>query len=128
MSGATVTVPLTKPITIGKSEITEVELREPTAGDIIEATAESELLMLAPDGPALVPSPTLVGVNVLRRQIVRMGDVKGPAELAHLKRLCPDDLSALQTKADELDKALAAEAVKQTLAVRGRDGEPGGDS
>jgi len=98
----TKTVPLNKPITIGGEECRELILREVGGGDVIEAQEESEKLVMTPDGPALVASPTLVGLNVLRRQVVKVGEkVDGPVDIATLKRLHPLDLNAVQEAADE---------------------------
>ena len=108
-----ITCTLKHGLKIGEDVLREVTLREPRAGDIIEAQEESEKLVLVPrpDGkggdPHLVASPTLVGVHVLRRQIVRIGNVQGPLSLSELKRLHPEDLGLIQARADEIDAAVA---------------------
>lgn len=95
-------------------------IREATAGDMIEATEESERLALTPEGNyILVSSPTLVGINVLRRQIVKLGEYDGPLTLSEMKLLSSVDINLLQGKAQQLDNAGAEE-----IAKRGRgDGE-----
>ncbi|EGJ49052.1 phage tail assembly protein [Desulfocurvibacter africanus] len=126
---ATVTFAIKHGLKVGEDTLSEVLLREPTAGDIIEAQEESEKLVLVPskDGPQpqFVTSPTLVGVNVLRRQIVRIGNVQGPIDLVMLKRLHPEDMGLLNRKADELEAAMLAEITPKTAgqeaAERGRD-------
>ncbi len=114
----------------GKSPLKAVELRAPTAGDVIDAQEESEKLVYAMvDGnlaPTLVTSPSLVGTHVLRRQVVRLGDIHGPIDLAVLKKLHIEDLELLQAKAAELDSALAARAASREVTARGRD-DGGGD-
>jgi phage FluMu protein gp41 len=124
---ATVTIPLTTPIIIGKQECGEVILREAGGGDVIEAQEESEKLIMTVDGPQLVASPTLVGVNVLRRQVVSIGPIKGPVDIVTLKRLSVPDLNAVQRTADDMDKAQALQIFKAELNKRGRDGEHGSD-
>ncbi len=94
----------------------ECELREPTAGDVIEASEDSEKPAMIPNEkgvlePFLITSPTLVGVHTLRRQIVRIGDIPGPLELHDLKRLTPADLNLIQEKAEQLE--IASRAVTQ---------------
>lgn len=110
-------VTLDKGWTIGETVHQEVELREPTAGDLIEATEEGERLVRSPDGGfALVVSEPLVGLHTLRRQIVRVGDYTGEVTLAMLKKLSATDLSLLQEGAQQLDRAML-----QEVASRGRD-------
>ncbi len=120
----TETIPLTKPVTIGKEECHELVLREPTAADIIEAQEESEKLVMTSDGPQLVASPSKVGLGILRRQVVSIGEkVQGPVDVETLKRLSVPDLNAVQNTADAMDKAQAAEALQAKLVERGRTGE-----
>ena len=95
-------------------------LREPTAGDVIDATVESEKLLFTPAGYQLIASPTLVGANVLRRQIVSIGVLQGPLDLDQIKRLHPEDLNILQDAAERLEQA-ASQAVTQ----RGRSDNAG---
>jgi phage FluMu protein gp41 len=118
-------------LVIGEKSLKPVELRAPTAGDVIDAQEESEKLVYAMiDGnlaPTLVTSPALVGTNVLRRQIVCIGDVLGPIDLALLKKLHIEDLELIQGKAGELDQALATRATRE-VTTRGRDDGGGGGS
>jgi phage FluMu protein gp41 len=123
---AEVTVTLVDGLKVGEDVLKDAVLREITAGDIIDAQEESEKLVLTPAGPQLVPSPSLTGLNVLRRQIVRIGNVGGPLDLKMLKRLAPHDLNLLQAEADKLDQAVAAEVSRKTLDSRGRDSGMGG--
>jgi len=113
---ATIVVHLTHGLRVGEDVLFEAEIREATAGDVIEAQEEAEKLMISQGLPVLVPSPTRVGVGLLRRQLARIGDVQGPLALAEIKRLHPDDLQKLQNAAETLDSA-AGEA----LSERGRD-------
>lgn len=111
---------------IGETIHDTYEIREATAGDVIEAMEESEKVVLIPGGdrpePALVLSPTMVGLNTLRRQIVSVGTYQGPLTLGELKRLHPSDLDLLQKEAERLESTpIAAEA-----ASRGRDDGGGG--
>jgi len=66
-----------------------------------------------------------VGVHVLRRQIVKIGNVFGPFELDQLKTLHPEDLNILQFEADKLDAALATEITAEATQQRGRSDQPG---
>lgn len=122
---ATLDIKLKHGLKVGNDLLRDAVLREVTAGDIIEAQEESEKLVYAVDGgklvPILVASPTLVGIHVLRRQIVRIGKVEGPIDLVLIKKLNPIDLDALQKKADELDGAAEGEAASREVTQRGRD-------
>ena len=103
---STVKVTLQKGLKIGDVVHKEAEIREATAGDMIEATEESERLVLTPEGNyMLVASPTLVGLNTLRRQIVKVGASDGPLTLAEMKMLSGGDINLLQQKAAQLEDA-----------------------
>lgn len=114
---STVKVTLHKGLKIKDVYHKEAQLREATAGDMIDATEDSERLALTPEGNyILVASPTLVGINILRRQIVKVGEYEGPLTLTEMKMLSGADIGLLQQKAEQLDTAVAEE-----LAKRGRD-------
>lgn len=108
---------------VGEDRLKNATLREATVGDMIDATTESERAIATPDGYALVASPTLVGLNTLRRQIVNIGDVKGPISLAELRKLSAGDLLQLQESAAALDTAALREVER-----RGRDTAAKGDA
>ena len=110
----TKTVPLTTPVMIGKKECHDLVLREPTSAMILDAQEESEKVVMTKNGPQLVSSPSLAGANILRRQVERLGEIKGPIDLTTLRRLSAFDLSRVQEAADELDNMVAAQAM-QTL-------------
>ncbi|ADU63399.1 MAG: phage tail assembly protein [Pseudodesulfovibrio sp.] len=114
-----ITFPLVTGLPVGDEFLRDVTLREVRAGDIIEAQEEAEKLVHTPGGPALVASPTLLGLGVLRRQIVSIGNVQGPISLKELKRLTPHDLGMIQAEADRLDAAVAMALARQG-ADRGR--------
>jgi phage FluMu protein gp41 len=113
----TVKAELKKGLKVGDTVHTTAEIREATAGDLIEATEESEKLYQAPDGSyVLVASSTMVGLNTMRRQIVRIGDHSGPLTMGELKSLSAADINILQAESNKLDGAVIAE-----VADRGRD-------
>ncbi|MEW4983067.1 MAG: phage tail assembly protein [Cycloclasticus sp.] len=123
-----VEVPLEHGLKLGEAILKVATLRESTAGDVIEAQEEAEKLIMVPDEngqlqPQLVPSPTMVGVHVLRRQIKSIDDVSGPLSLEQLKTLHPEDLNALQNMANKLDQA--AEVVAEAIETRGRSDQSG---
>lgn len=102
---ATVKVTLKTGLTIGETVHKEALLREVTAGDLIDATEESEKVVLTPDGYQLLVSNTLVGLNTLRRQIVSIGDHPGPLTISELGHLSGKDMNLLQQQAEILDSA-----------------------
>ena len=113
----TVKVTLEKGLKVGEVVDLEAEIREATAGDFIDASEESERLCATPDGNfALIASPSLVAIHILRRQIVRIGEYPGPITLAEMKKLSGGDLGRIQVKAEELDAAGV-----EKIADRGRD-------
>ncbi|SNR59556.1 Mu-like prophage FluMu protein gp41 [Humidesulfovibrio mexicanus] len=104
---------------IGEDVLKEVVLREMTAGDILDAKEDAEKMVLAPEGPVLVTSPTRFGTELLRRQIVKIGNLSGPIALSELKRLHPADLNMIQAKADEIDIALGLELERLSKGIDG---------
>ncbi|MDF9346378.1 phage tail assembly protein [Escherichia coli] len=70
-----------------------VTLRELTAGDLIDAQAAAEKLVMSKEGPILVSSPSRMGLEMLRRQIASVGCIKGPLSMALIRKLSADDFS-----------------------------------
>lgn len=118
---AEIQITLEQGLKVGEEWLKAVVLRELTTGDIIAAREESEKLMMTPDGPALVASPALEGINLLRRQILRIGNLAGPLDRNQIGRLSLEDLNLLQAKANELDEAALAEIASRAVTQRGRD-------
>lgn len=115
---------------IGDVVHSEVELKEPTAGDIFAAQDAAERLVFAPspDGkslePTLVVSSAKMGREILRRQIVRIGEVKSKDIDDELfGRLSAVDLGLIEHAASELDAASVS--AMRRAADRGRDDEAG---
>ena len=103
---ATVTVTLRDGLTVGDTTHRDAELREATTGDLIDATSDSEQLRRDDQGEYhLVPSPTLLGLHVLRRQVLRVGEHKGPLSPRELRLLSTYDLNVLQGAALQLEAA-----------------------
>lgn len=109
---ATTTITLKHGLKLGEVPQLEAVLRQTDAGIVIDACSEAERLVLTDDGWQLVQSPTMVGAHSLRRQIVRIGEIKGPLELSQLKLLHPEDFTALQAAAQALDSAALGAALK----------------
>ena len=110
---------LPKGYKLGNDTLHDVVLRDLDTGDIIQAQLESEKLVTTEKGAELVTSPTLAGANMLRRQIVSIGNVKGPLSLDELQRLHLDDFELIQYKAQQLDQAQARRMAQENTA-RGR--------
>lgn len=117
---AQVNVTLTHGLKLDEKPQLEAVLRSVTAGDIIEAGEESEKVVFTADGPVLVQSPTLTGAHLLRRQVVKIGEIPGPLTLGQLKKLDPEDFQALQAAAATLDAA-SVKAASSEVTQRGRD-------
>lgn len=100
----------------GKEEDAELqfdtELRQLTAGDIIEAEAASERVVMTPKGPALLSSPSRMGFELLRRSVARIGKIQGPLPMEMLKTLHQADIELLLDKA-ELQRTVALKAAEQ---------------
>lgn len=113
---ANTTVTLIKGLKIGESVHLEAELREATVADMVDGASDAERVVATPDGYQLVASPTRTSLEVLRRQIVRIGDHQGPLSLAELKMLSAKDLELLNLAADGLEQATV-----RAVEERGRD-------
>lgn len=110
----TIEVTLKKGLKIGDAVHTVAVIRDATGGDFIEAAEESERLCLTPEGNyILVSSPTLVGMNTLRRQIVKIGDYEGPLTMKEMKMLSGQDISIVQEAVENLEKATLKEVAKR---------------
>lgn len=118
---ATVTVTLTHGIKVGDDILRDAVLRELTAGDLIDAQFEAERLVETKDGPQLVVSAVAMGLAVLRRQVVSVGDLKGPLSISDLKKLSTADLGTLQHAADQFDAVFIGQLAGGAVAGRGRD-------
>lgn len=101
--GPRTTVVLAHGWKIGEETHREVELRRPTAGDLIDASAAAERVVATPAGYQLVQSPTLAGIEVLLRQIVRIGSLEDiQVTTGMLRGLDGEDLDTLQNAGDAL--------------------------
>lgn len=104
---------------VGDAVHTEAVLRELTTRDLIEAGQAAERVVLGDDGAYhLVQSPTMAGVEMLCRQVARIGDVPGPLTPPELFKLDGKDFLALQAGAEALDQAVV-NAMRQA-SERGR--------
>jgi phage FluMu protein gp41 len=127
---AEVVVKLQHDFKYGGTEYRQITLTEVTTANIIEAHEESEKLVQVLDkngeqAHEFVVSPTLVGINILRRQITKLGEVIVQLSVNDIKRLHPDDLDALQAAANKMDAA--AVKAMEDAAERGRPDASDGD-
>lgn len=125
------TVELVKGISVGGRPNKTAVLRELTAGDLIDAMAESERLIMVPGPngpePQLVMSNALLGIHTLRRQILSLGEIQGPIELEQLKLLAHEDMQLLETAVSDLDKAAAAEIISRGRSEAAGAGDQSSD-
>jgi phage FluMu protein gp41 len=112
---AEITVTLKDGWKLGETIHHEVILRELSPQDIVEASLESERAVMTEHGYQFMLSPTLMGINILLRQIEQVGDFKGPFTQKMLSRLSRQDFEILQMEIDQLDRAGS-----EALLKRGR--------
>lgn len=96
----------------------DVETRELTTQDLIEAECAAERLLMDVQGqPVLVVSQVLFNYELIRRQIKRIGKISGPISLKQLGSLSTADMEVINAmlSAQEIAKATA-----QGLDQRGR--------
>lgn len=122
---AEINVPLPTGSKYGERTAVVAVLRELGTADIIGAGEDAEKCVLGPDGEYhLVMSPTLSGLHLLRRQIVRLEDnagtvIDGPLDVPMFLKLEPADFLAVQQAAEKLDKS--AQDALERMTERGRD-------
>ncbi|MDC5755221.1 phage tail assembly protein [Vibrio europaeus] len=102
----------------------DVELRELTAGDVIDARLAAERVSIIPDEsgvprPVAYHSDIIMGLELLRRQVKCIGVIQGPLSMKELQRLHLEDLQLLESKASDLDQAMS-EAWGEETQARGR--------
>lgn len=129
---STTEVPLAHPVTLGETVYTKAVLREVDTAMILAAQEESEKLMPVPDDqgklqPEFVSSPALFGLNIFRRQIIKLisetgGHYDGPLERSEIERLHPVDFNHLQKQAEIMDGTIATDA-SRAVTQRGRTEE-----
>lgn len=94
----------------------EVELRELTAGDMLDAEAEIEELVLTENGTVTYKtSPVKLSHELLRRSIAKLGSLPMPLSQAEFRLLTRTDLIILQTNARKIDQAMV-----EKISERGR--------
>jgi phage FluMu protein gp41 len=116
-------VDLTDGLTIGDKQHTRVELKEYSAGDLMDACDAAEKMVYTEAGPVLVASPTRMDMELLCRQIVKIGEHDGPLSIMEIRKLSGGDLAKLQIAAALLDAGAS-----KASTMRGRpDGSQGPD-
>ena len=94
----------------------DVELRELTAGDMLDAEAKVEELVITEDGKVTYKtSPTRLAHEILRRSIAKLGSLPMPLSVSEYRLLSRTDLIILQTQASKIDNAMV-----EKISARGR--------
>ena len=119
---AKITIPLEKPVKFGDITCTNVVLREPTTADIIDAGLAAEQILATPDGYKVLVSPTLMGLEILTRQIESIGDYDGEVQMSDLRKFSREDFETIQYEAELIDQA-----VLEAVMRRGEDDASGGE-
>lgn len=104
-------------LTVGGVTHTDVSFKDLAVEDILEANEASERVITLPDGSVRVATSEIrLGVELLRRRICKLGDLKMPLSMVEFKKLSEADLGILQDAVEELD-------ILRKLAEQGRDEE-----
>ncbi|MBA3027439.1 MAG: hypothetical protein FP814_09810 [Desulfobacterium sp.] len=115
---AQTTIDLKDGLIIGDKKHTLAEIKEYTAGDLLDACDAAEKIVYTVDAaPILVSSPTRMDMELLCRQIVRIGEHPGPLSMNEMRKLSGTDLALLQGAAAALDAGAS-----KAIAKRGRHG------
>ncbi|ECI5214697.1 hypothetical protein DUQ17_22370 [Salmonella enterica subsp. diarizonae] len=91
----------------------DVKLRELTAGDLIDAQVAAEKVVMTKEGPVLVSSPSLMGLEMLRRQVGSVGCINGPLSMTMIRKLSTDDFQRLSLATELRDMAVAASLTQE---------------
>lgn len=102
----------------------EVGLRELSTPDFIDAQLAAEKVVVHEGKAVAYTSDVLYGLELLRRQIEYIGEIKGPIDIKIIRKLHTEDFDLVQRKARELDQALAEELAKR-IEARGRSDSAG---
>ncbi|MEG7608926.1 phage tail assembly protein [Citrobacter braakii] len=98
----------------------DVTLRELTSRDVIESQLASERVVLGDNGKAVAYcSEVMMGLEMMRRQIKKIGEIPGPLDMNQIYALHPEDLKLLTEKGQAMDDMLGE------TAERGRHGADG---
>lgn len=105
----------------------DVELQELNTGMMLAAQEVAEKVVMVP-GPAssqpeLVVSPTILGAELTRRRIRRVGIINGPLSRELLNKLTPEDLGLINAEIEKMDNALLLSGINTSgseVADRGR--------
>lgn len=87
----TIKVELKEGLQLGGRPQTEAVVREATVGDLMAANGVST-------------NETIIGAEILRRQIEKIGEIEGLLEWEVFNKLTVADMERLQEAADEVDR------------------------
>lgn len=100
----------------------DVETRELTTQDLIDAECSAERLLMDKQGnPLLVVSQVLFNYELIRRQIKRVGKINGPLSLKQLGSLHPDDLNIINAMLSAEEMAKSTQALDQRGRLEATD-------
>ena len=86
---------------------TSVTFRELTSEDVINSQLAAERVVIGENGKAVAYcSEVLMGLEMLRRQILSVGTIPGPLSVKQLYSFHPEDLELLTEKAGAMDDLL----------------------
>lgn len=109
---------LEKGITVGEITHKDVELCELTIGEILKAEQYAEELRVIDGNPVVITSPSKLGLEMLRLQIKKLGDLDMPLSSEEFSMLSRTDLMLLQSEARKLETAAYVK-----VSSRGRDNQ-----
>ncbi|EML7271217.1 TPA: phage tail assembly protein [Klebsiella pneumoniae] len=82
----------------------EVTFRELNSKDVIDAQLEAERVVIGENGKAVAYcSEVLMGLAMLRKQILWVGEIPGPLSPKQLYSFHPEDLELLSNAASKMD-------------------------
>ena len=85
-----------------------------TTAILLEAREAAEKPVQTPDGYQLVLSPTRLHIELVRRRIKSIGDIKGPLSETELKSLSDDDMELIADVVSKMDEADGVETGPRT--------------
>lgn len=99
--------------TADETRHTAVTLRELDSRDVVESQLAAERVVIGDNGKAVAYcSEVLMGLELLRRQILKVGEIPGPLSIKQLYSFHPEDLELLSSKASSLDDMLVGTSTR----------------
>lgn len=98
----------------------DVVMKELSPKDVFDSQLAAETFGVVNGKAYSYVSDTAMGIELLRRQVVSVGSIKGPLTRSQLLSLSDGDFSLVQESGQKLDEKVTAVAAMEEAQERGR--------